>query len=126
MNKRIIYVLIGIIVAAALAIGGYFILNNNNNMSSNSSNTTTQSSVPGMVTIQSYAFSPSTVTVNKGDTVTWLNKDSVTHRIVANDGSFDLGDQASGSSVKFTFTKSGTFNYYCSIHPSMKGVVIVK
>lgn len=72
------------------------------------------------------AFGSATITISKGDTVTWKNDDSYLHRIVADDGSFDLGDQPNGASVKHTFTQAGTYAYHCSVHPFMKGTVIVK
>jgi plastocyanin len=78
------------------------------------------------VTIQNFAFSPASLTINVGDTVTWTNMDSVTHTATATDGSFDTGNIASGASGSVTFDTAGTFNYICSIHPNMTGTIIVQ
>jgi plastocyanin len=61
-----------------------------------------------------------------GETVAWVNEDAPQHDVVANDGSFksDLLDK--GQTFTFTFTKAGTFPFYCSIHPQMKGTVTVQ
>ncbi len=76
------------------------------------------------VTIQGFAFGPSSLDVDVGTTVTWTNKDSVTHTVTANDGSFD-GQVASGATFSQTFAKAGTFSYHCKIHPSMTATVTV-
>lgn len=78
------------------------------------------------VDITGFAFSPSTITVDSGTTVTWTNKDSVQHSATSDNGAFDTGTFSNGDSKSFTFTKSGTYNYHCSIHTSMRGTVIVK
>ncbi|TAL57956.1 MAG: amidase [Nanoarchaeota archaeon] len=78
------------------------------------------------VDISGFAFSPSTITVDSGTTVTWTNKDSVQHSATSDNGAFDTGIFSSGESKSFTFTKSGTYNYHCSVHTSMRGTVIVR
>lgn len=57
-----------------------------------------------------------------GHTIAWQNADHTTHRIVANDGSFDTGNIAPGAAMTVTVTKSTV--YHCSIHPTMVGSVI--
>ena len=79
------------------------------------------------VTLQNFAFSPASVTVKVGDTVTWTNKDSAGHTVASDDGtSFTSPTKATGATFSFTFTKTGTYAYHCSIHPSMKGTVVVQ
>jgi plastocyanin len=78
------------------------------------------------VTIADFAFSPASLTINVGDTVTWTNNDSATHTATATDGSFDTGELAQGASGSVTFDTAGTFNYICSIHPQMTGTIIVQ
>jgi outer membrane protein OmpA-like peptidoglycan-associated protein/plastocyanin len=75
------------------------------------------------VAISNYGFVPETLTVTAGTTVTWTNKDPVTHTV-----KFDDKDQtiATGASFTRTFTTAGTFSYICGIHTSMKGTVVVK
>ena len=77
-----------------------------------------------MITIQSFAFSPSTLTIKAGTMVTWTNNDSAAHTIKSN--SFSSGNMANGDKFQFTFTSPGTFSYSCGIHPSMKGTIIVQ
>jgi plastocyanin len=124
MKKNMMMWIIAVVVILALAIGGIVIYSNNLKNTNNTTNT--QSTTPGTVTVQNFSFNPTTITVNKGDTVTWQNNDSVTHHVVADDGSFDLGDMPGGSTSKHTFDKAGTYNYHCAIHTEMKGTVIVK
>lgn len=129
MKKRTIYIIIAVVVVIVVAIGGYFVINSNNinKMNAPSNNgSNSQTITPGTVSMHNFAFDPATITVNKGDTVIWQNNDSVTHHVAADDGSFDLGGQSGGVTVKFTFTKTGMFNYHCTIHTAMAGVVIVK
>ncbi|MFI6768042.1 cupredoxin family copper-binding protein [Streptomyces sp. NPDC050355] len=79
------------------------------------------------VTISDFAFSPSTLTVSKGTTVMWTNNDSAPHTVTSSgSGSLNSPDLESGDSYTFTFNSAGTFSYYCAIHPSMHGTVIVK
>jgi LPXTG-motif cell wall-anchored protein len=78
------------------------------------------------VGIKDFAFGPSSVTVNVGDTVTWSNSGPTGHSATANDGSFDTGILPKGKSGSHTFSKAGTFSYICKPHPFMKGTVIVK
>jgi len=81
----------------------------------------------GSVTMKNIAFSPKTITVNVGDSVTWTNQDSVRHNAVSNDGVFDTGTLKKGDSGSFRFTKAGTYNYKCTYHPTvMKATVIVR
>ena len=78
------------------------------------------------VPIQGFAFKPATVTVNVGDTVTWTNEDTAPHTATASDGSFDTGSLKKGASGSHTFSKAGSFAYICTIHPNMKGTVVVQ
>jgi len=99
------------------------------------STTTPQTPVPGgnTVTIQNFAFSPPTMTISQGTTVTWVNKDSADHKII-NDASGSNAEGAifnspiipQGGSYSFTFNIPGTYPYHCSIHPSMKGTITVR
>ncbi|MFZ0039778.1 MAG: cupredoxin family copper-binding protein [Solirubrobacteraceae bacterium] len=79
---------------------------------------------PG-VTIVDFRFSPATITVHVGDTVTWTNNGSMPHSATARDGSFDTGILQRGHDASHTFTKAGTFAYFCQVHPFMHGTVVV-
>ncbi len=78
------------------------------------------------VSIASFSFSPATLSVKVGTRVVWTNNDNVPHTITSDSGSLlDSKTIAPGQSFSFTFTSAGTFNYHCSIHPMMKGAVVV-
>jgi len=77
-----------------------------------------------VVHIQNFAFNPSDLTITAGESVTWINDDSVTHDILSN-GNFDSGLLASGKNFTFTFDMPGEFDYICKIHPSMNGKITV-
>ena len=79
------------------------------------------------VDMMNYAFSPSSLAISVGDTVTWTNHDSAPHNVVVTDGpekfSSPLIEQ--GQSWSHTFTLAGTYSYYCSVHPDMKATITV-
>jgi plastocyanin len=78
------------------------------------------------VAIGGFAFSPATITVSVGDTITWTNNDPQTHTATADDASWNSGNIAGGGGTKaVTFTTAGTFPYHCAIHSSMTGTVTV-
>lgn len=72
------------------------------------------------------SYSPQTVTIKVGQTVTWVNQDSPQHDVIADNGEFQSQLFDTGQSFSFTFTKAGTYPYHCSIHPGMTGTVIVQ
>ena len=76
------------------------------------------------VSIANFAFSPADVTVKVGDTVTWTNNDSAPHTVTGAD--FDSSQLAQGATFSHTFTKAGSYDYKCSIHPSMTAKVTVQ
>ena len=78
------------------------------------------------INISGFAFVPAIVTVTVGTTVTWTNLDSVTHTVTSETGLFNSGNLASNATFNYSFTDRGTFSYFCSIHPYMKGEVIVE
>ncbi|HET8629075.1 MAG TPA: plastocyanin/azurin family copper-binding protein [Thermomicrobiales bacterium] len=75
-----------------------------------------------------YVFGPQTLTVAVGDTVTWRNTSDVPHTSTANDGAWDSGNVAPGQSFSFTFTRAGTYAYYCQYHRAMGmvGTIVVQ
>jgi LPXTG-motif cell wall-anchored protein len=80
----------------------------------------------GSVTIADFSFSPATITINQGDTVTWNNNGPTPHSATASDGSFDTGILKKGGSGSHTFSQAGSFSYFCKPHPFMKGTVVVQ
>jgi len=70
-------------------------------------------------------YSPPNFAATVGQTVTWVNRDSAIHTVTSTTGLFSSEDMASGATFSFTFTRAGTFQYYCTIHPWMKGTIVV-
>lgn len=68
----------------------------------------------------------STIQVEVGTTVEWKNSDPLLHSVTAVNKSFDSGLIQPGKTFRHTFTKAGTFNFYCVPHPFMKGTIVVK
>jgi plastocyanin len=78
------------------------------------------------VTIDNFTFKAPIVTVKPGTTVTWTNGDDIPHTVVSKDGVFKSKVLDTGDKFSFTFAKAGQFGYFCSLHPHMTGMVIVK
>lgn len=80
------------------------------------------------VTIDNFAFGPREITVARGTTVAWVNHDDVPHTVTssADPPLFDSKALDTDERYSFTFTRSGTYPYYCKVHNHMRGVVIVK
>lgn len=89
--------------------------------------TPASSATPAQVQLINYAFRPSVVTIDPGTTVNWLNSDTgVFHNVTAAKGAFNSQNLGFGMVFSFTFTKPGTYDYYCGVHPYMKGTVVVR
>jgi len=69
-------------------------------------------------------FSPSTVTIARGNSVRWTNLDQVTHN--ATGSGFGTGNLGNGSSSTHQFNTAGTFQYSCTLHAGMNGTVVVQ
>lgn len=133
-----------IVIVIILVVGGVYLgtrKNSTHSTSATNSGTQSQSSTKpstdntpsssptatSSVTISNFAFSPASISVKKGTTVTWTNKDAVAHTVTETDGqdgpkSDSLGQ---GQTYSFTYNTVGTFKYHCSIHPNMTGTVTV-
>jgi plastocyanin len=79
------------------------------------------------VMIMGYTYSPASLTVNVGDTVTWTNMDTAPHTVTVTDGpvKFDSGTMQKGDTYSYTFKEAGTYQYYCAVHPDMKASITV-
>lgn len=98
--------------------------NTNDNNNKNDANNNTNTNLEASIDIQNLTFEPATITVKKGSTVTWFNKDSVSHQIKSS--FFNSAAFNPGQSVSYTFLTAGTYTYSCAIHPSMTGTIIVQ
>jgi plastocyanin len=78
------------------------------------------------VKVDNFTFAPETLTVPVNSTVTWVNKDDIPHVIASNDGLFKSKALDTDQKYSYAFSKAGTYQYYCSIHPKMVGKVVVQ
>ena len=83
---------------------------------------------PTAITINDYTFHPGILTVTKGTTVVWFNKDDDVHTIKSQDGpeAFNSPALETGSQFGFKFNSAGTYHYICTVHPYMHGVIVVR
>lgn len=134
---------VAIIALLVILAGGGFVVYNNNHKnkststpsasssSSSQSSTSTPTTTPlantgSSVAIENFAFSPATLTVKKGITVTWINKDSAAHTVTSTDGGkLNSPTLNKDQTYSFTFDTTGTFNYKCTFHSNMTGKVTV-
>lgn len=78
------------------------------------------------VAIPDFSFSPSTLTIPVGSSVTWRNDASVPHQIVSNTGAFTSSILNTGNTYTHQFSQAGTYPYHCGIHPYMTGTITVR
>ena len=78
------------------------------------------------IKIDNFVFGPQAITVPVGTTVTWTNSDDIPHTAVSTDGVFKSKVMDTDEKFSYTFTKAGTYPYYCSVHPKMTGQIVVK
>jgi plastocyanin len=79
-----------------------------------------------VVKIDNFTFSPATLTVAPGTTVTWTNDDDIPHIVVGKEKGFRSKPLDTGNEFSFTFATAGEYAYFCSLHPHMVGKIIVK
>jgi plastocyanin len=85
----------------------------------------TQSTSVNEVAVQQFQFKPQTVTVSAGTTVTWTNQDGFEHSVVDRQETFRGDPFGTGEMFTHTYSDPGTFEYFCGIHNSMTGTVVV-
>ena len=79
------------------------------------------------VSIDNFTFTPQSLTVKAGTTVTWTNKDDIPHGIAATNNAFKRSPALdTDDSYSFTFTTPGTYQYFCYVHPHMTGTIVVQ
>lgn len=142
MRKAMIAIAVIVIIFLAwLAFGNQGDNTKTNQTTSNNTNTRpaanqtdqsdqakTQSTATNEVEIEDMAFKPSNITVKKGTTVTWTNKDALAHTVTQDDSGgpgLDSKLLAKGEPYQATFNQTGTFHYHCTPHPQMTGTVTV-
>ena len=81
------------------------------------------------VVIKGFKFVPAELKIKKGTTVNWRNEDGAAHTIESSDKNnkiLNSDELSDGDTYTFTFQDAGSFAYFCGIHPSMKGTIIVE
>jgi plastocyanin len=78
------------------------------------------------IKIDNFSFGPGELTVPAGATVTWTNHDDVPHLVTSDDNIFKSKALDTDDRFSYTFTKPGTYLYYCSVHPKMTGKIVVR
>ncbi len=76
--------------------------------------------------MRAFQYQPASLTVQFGDTVTWINDDLVPHTATAGAKRFDSGSVDARGSWRYVAERKGTFSYECTFHPMMKGTLIVR
>lgn len=130
MKKSLKWTIIIALILIVVVVG-YFIFKNPSMINANNPGNTKSGNIQTTpihdIVIQNFAFSPLTITINKGDTVIWTNMDSTAHTVTSDSGSeLSSSTFTKGGTYSHTFNTVGTFSYHCSIHTSMKGKVIVQ
>jgi amicyanin len=117
---------VGIVVGLVVVLAGAFILFKGKTSPETSNSAEVAANV---VSIDSLAFAPSSLTVKKGTTVTWTNNDAPQHDVVSDSDSPMKGLQSAllskGQSYSFTFDTPGVYKYHCTPHPFMKASITV-
>jgi len=78
------------------------------------------------VKIDNFSFTPASITIAVGTTVTWTNRDDIPHTVVSDDKVFKSKVLDTDEKFAYTFSKPGTYPYFCSVHPKMTGKVVVQ
>lgn len=78
------------------------------------------------ILIENFSFKPATLSVKAGTKVTWVNHDDEPHTATDDDQRFNSKTLDTNDQFSFTFTQPGTYNYFCALHPKMRGQIIVK
>jgi plastocyanin len=78
------------------------------------------------IKIDNFSFAPGTFTVAVGTTVTWINHDDIPHTVVSTDGVFKSKVMDTDEKFSYTFTKAGSYPYFCSVHPKMTGTIVAQ
>jgi plastocyanin len=79
------------------------------------------------VSIDNFTFTPQTMTVKAGTTVTWTNKDDIPHGVAWTNNAFAKSAALdTDDSYSLTFTTPGTYQYFCYLHPHMVGTLVVQ
>lgn len=119
--RRVLFIAV---LAAALIMGLTWVMDSHRQLTA----TAQEKASSGEVKIDNFSFGPATLTVAVGSTVTWTNRDDIPHTVVSTDDTKTFKSRVLDTDEKFSFTfsKAGTYSYFCSMHPKMTGQVTVQ
>lgn len=129
MRRHVVIILITLMFAAVGAACGGTSYGNNNNGPSFTPVPSGQNTVlapNGAYLGNGTNFTPGTLTVAAGTTVTWGNNDVTTHTVTADAGGFNSNNLNSGDTFQVKFDNPGQYKYHCSIHSFMTGTIVVQ
>src|SRR5437660_5961741 len=112
-----------LVLAASVATAASLLAGNSRTFAARAEQTQVSSAE---VKIDNFSFGPTTLTVAVGTMVTWTNRDDIPHTVVSDDKVFKSKVLDTDEKFSFTFTKPGTYPYFCSVHPKMTGKVVVQ
>ena len=78
------------------------------------------------IEIEDFKYNPSTITISKGTTIVWKQRDSTKHTVTSDNNLFDSGLLSKDETWSYTFNEAGVFEYHCKPHTYMKGKIIVE
>ena len=120
-------------VSFVLLIIGFIFVSGCSKDDSYSTNSSGNTGTPGAneIFISGMAFSPVSKTISAGTTIKWINKDNVIHTVTSGvpgspSGTFDSGNFGQNGEFSYKFDQVGTFKYFCNVHQSMTGTIIVQ
>jgi len=119
MRRAIVRDCMIVIFAASCAAAGYA-------LSAGLAGAADEAAKTATVKIDNFSFGPVELKVPVGTTVTWTNRDDIPHTVVSTDKVFKSKVLDTDESFSFVFDKTGTYPYFCSIHPKMTGKVVVQ
>lgn len=127
-------VLIAVVAISVLALIGWAVYSmgksngestNNPAQNQSSSNSSSQSAT-GKVEMKTMLFTPSQISIKKGETVTWTNNDDTAHTVTIDNGDGPNSEEIKpGDTYSYTFNDSGSFQYHCKLHSAMHGTIVV-
>jgi len=78
------------------------------------------------IVVQNFMFTPTSLKIKAGSTVTWINKDDEPHTVFSDKGLFRSGALDTNEQFSYKFDQPGTYRYVCTIHPRMLGTIVVE
>jgi len=124
MTSLLPIIIIVVVILYFVIYNSYKTSTESTNLPNTNSTDTTPAKELNMITIRNMAFHPLLLTVKAGTTVTWTNEDSAPHAIKSD--TFNSENLNKNDTFKYTFSEKGSFDYICSIHPYMKGTIVVE